>query len=146
MTLTVQRFQHLAVKAINRYGGGHIAFASYADTVSVNPYDLSTTPTPSLIGSFPAISMRELNAKQCEEEFGLVDGIYYRATFANPSGIEIPRGCFALANFSEGTQIVAGVLQRLDPKLSGQVDAYINSSRQVPFDFTEILGEKLWLL
>ncbi len=144
MALTMQRFQRTAAKVINRYSGGYVAFASNPPQ-STNPYEIEVS-NPVLIGAFLSNQMRQLSAKHCYELFGGIDAQIYRVTFVNPNNIPIPEGCYALANFSDQTQVIQGVLQRLDSKLSGQVDAYINSSRQVPFDFNQLLGENLWLL
>lgn len=111
-----------------------VYLVGYQEAENANPYEPSTATPELVLNGAPAISFKQLSAEQSRYQFGSVDATYYKCTIATPEPpVELKTGLYAVLNFSDGTQVVTGVLERVEKKLSSLVVLYINSAENVPF-------------
>lgn len=104
-----------------------------------NPYEPSV-PVYTKHFDGAAFALKQLSAEQARYEFGAVDASYYKCSIATPDPvISFQQGWYGHINFSRGLQVIEGVVERVDYKLSSLIDIYINTTTNVPFSFEQFL-------
>ena len=121
-------------------GTGTVSLVSMAGASSGNPYEYSASAPTVVLNGAPAINIKQISAEQARSEFGAVEANYYRVVIAAPPTPDaLSAGLYAVINFSNDTEIVAGVLERIDYKLSGLITLTINTTENVPFEPEDVL-------
>lgn len=99
----------------------------------VNPFNLPTVDAGALVATLPAFAVKQLSGADQTYGLGAVFKANYKVTVGTPEIDNILPGQYFFLDFSNGTQVVSGVVKGVDRQLSSLIQIYLDSTTTLPF-------------